>query len=137
MDARYKRWNNPAIANNELTSIIGKQSEYAPNLILRAGLEYKFKGFAFNYQVNYTGSSFSDAANTVSPNSTATVGMIPSLTLHDAGVSMTLFDNYQLKLGVNNLLNEIKVVRRVGGYPGPGALTNQGRSIYATLSIKI
>lgn len=137
MDARYKRWNNPAIANNELTSIVGKQSEYAPNLIMRAGLEYKFKGFAFNYQVNYTGASFSDAANTVNPNSTATVGIIPSLTLHDACVSMTLFDNYQLKIGMNNLLNEIKVVRRVGGYPGPGALTNQGRSIYVTLSIKI
>ena len=137
MDARYKRWNNPAIANNDLTSVVGKKSEYAPNLILRAGLEYKYKGFSFNYQVHYTGSSFADAANTVAPNATATVGLIPSLTLHDAGVSLALFDNYQLKIGVNNLFNDIKVVRRVGGYPGPGALTNQGRSLYATLSIKI
>jgi Fe(3+) dicitrate transport protein len=137
MEARYKRWNNPAIANNELTSIAGKKSEYAPNHILRAGLEYKFKEFAFNYQINYTGSSFADAANTVNTNTTATTGMIPSLTLQDIGLSISLFDNYLLKLGVNNLFNEIRVVRRVGGYPGPGALTNQARSFYATLSIKI
>ena len=136
-DARYKRWNNPAIANNELTSIVGKKGEYAPNLILRTGLEYKFKGLSINYQMNYTSDCFADAANTEATNATATVGLIPALTLHDVGISMTLLDNYHIKMGINNLLNEIKVVRRVGGYPGPGALTNQGRSFYATLSIKI
>lgn len=137
LDARYKRWNNPAIASNELTSIVGKKAEYAPQLILRAGLEYKFKGLAFTYQFNYTSMSFADAANTLTPNATATVGAIPALSMHDAGVSITLMDNYQFKLGMNNIFNEIKVVRRSGGYPGPGALTNQGRSIYATLCIKI
>jgi Fe(3+) dicitrate transport protein len=136
-DARYKRWNNPAIANNELTSIVGKKGEYAPNLILRTGLEYKFRGLSINYQMNYTSDCFADAANTEATNATATVGLIPALTLHDVGISMTLLDNYHIKMGINNLLNEIKVVRRVGGYPGPGALTNQGRSFYATLSIKI
>lgn len=136
-DARYKRWNNPDIANNELTSIVGKKGEYAPNLILRAGLEYKFKGMAFNYQVNYTSDCFADAANTFATNETASVGLIPALTLHDVGISMTLLDYYQLKMGMNNLFNELKIVRRVGGYPGPGALTNQGRSFYVTLSVKI
>ena len=87
LDARYKRWNNPAIASNELTSIVGKKAEYAPHLIIRAGLEYKFKGLAFTYQFNYTSMSFADAANTLSPNATATVGAIPALSMHDAGIS--------------------------------------------------
>lgn len=137
IDARYRRWNNPAIANNELTSVVGKKSEYAPSLILRTGLEYKLKAFSFNYQVNYTGASFADAANTVAPNATASVGMIPALTLHDIGLTFAVLENYQFKVGVNNIFNEINVVRRVGGYPGPGALTNQGRTFYGTLSIKI
>ena len=52
-------------------------------------------------------------------------------------MNVQLFENYQFKAGVNNLFNEISLIRRVGGYPGPGVLTNQGRSIYFTLSIKI
>ena len=137
LDARYKRWNNPSIAGNELTSILGKKAEYAPDKILRAGLEYKYNGFAFHYQLQYTSACFADAANTLLPNATATVGLIPEYTIHDAGLSLTWLENYQIKFGVNNIFNEINIIRRSGGYPGPGALTNQGRSFYMTLTIKI
>lgn len=136
-DARYKRWNNPSIAGNELTSIVGKLAEYAPGKIIRAGLEYKYKALALNYQFQYTGACYADAANTLNPNATATVGLIPAYSMHDASISFSCLDNYQIKCGVNNLLNEISIIRRSGGYPGPGALTNQGRSFYMTLSIKI
>ena len=136
-DARYKRWNNPSIAGNELTSIVGKLAEYAPGKIIRAGLEYKYKALALNYQFQYTGACYADAANTQNPNATATVGLIPAYSMHDASISFSCLDNYQIKCGVNNLLNEISIIRRSGGYPGPGALTNQGRSFYMTLSIKI
>lgn len=135
-DARYTKWENPAIANNIETSIVGKQAEYAPKEIFTTGFEYKLGGFALNYQYHYTASCFSDAANTVLPNATASVGLIPSLGLHDVSASILLFDNYQWKLGVNNLLDQIGPVRRSGGYPGPGLLINQGRSFYTTLSIK-
>lgn len=135
-DARYKRWNNPSIAGNELTSIVGKLAEYAPGKIIRAGLEYKYNALALNYQFQYTSACYADAANTLNPNATATVGLIPAYTLHDVSISFSCLENYQIKCGVNNLLNEINVVRRTGGYPGPGTLTNQGRSIYATLCIK-
>lgn len=137
MDARYKRWNNAAIADNEHTSIIGKKAEYAPAQVIRTGIEYKAGNFAFNYQFHYTAACFADAANTLKPNATATVGLLPAYSLHDVSMSWQLFENYQFKAGVNNLLNEISPIRRSGGYPGPGVLTNQGRSIYVTLSIKI
>lgn len=137
MDARYKRWNNITIAGDEATSIVGKKAEYAPEQIIRAGIEYKAGIFAINYQFHYTSASFSDAANTLKPNATATVGQLPAYSLHDASMSLQLFENYQFKAGVNNILNQISPIRRSGGYPGPGLLTNQGRSIYFTLSIKI
>jgi Fe(3+) dicitrate transport protein len=44
-DARYKRWDNPSIAGNEITSIVGKKAEYAPSEIIRAGFEYKWESF--------------------------------------------------------------------------------------------
>ncbi|MEY3585506.1 MAG: hypothetical protein RLZZ243_570, partial [Bacteroidota bacterium] len=68
-DARYVTWNNPALAQDPSLSIQGKKVEYAPSQLLRTGLNYDFKGFSFNYQFSYTGSVFTDAANTVLPNS--------------------------------------------------------------------
>jgi len=137
LDARYKRWDNPAIASNELTSIVGKKAEYAPEQIFRAGLEYKTGIISFNYQFQYTGSCYTDAVNTISPNVTATTGLLPAYSVHDAGVSFILLENYQIKFGTNNIFNTISPTRRTGGYPGPGLLTTQARSFYATLSIKI
>ncbi len=137
LDARYKRWNNPNIAGNVATSIIGKKVEYVPNTIVRCGFDYKYRWIAFNYQFAYTGSVYSDAANTQAPNANATVGMLNAYALHDVGISLNFIDNYTLKLGVNNLTNAIYATRRSSGYPGPGLLPSQGRSFFGTLSVKI
>ena len=137
LDARYKRWDNPNIAGNETTSILGKKVEYAPSTIIRCGVDYKYRWIAFNYQFAYTGDVFTDAANTQSPNANATVGSLQAYALHDAGISVNFIDNYTLKFGVNNLTNERYATRRSGGYPGPGLLPSQGRSFYGTLSVKI
>jgi len=136
-DARYVTWNNPALAQEPSLSIQGKKVEYAPSQLLRTGLNYDFKGFSFNYQFSYTGSVFTDAANTVLANSTATVGKLSAYDIHDVSVSYKFNKNYQVKFGVNNLLNEQYVTRRSGGYPGPGLLPSQGRSIYGTMIIKL
>ncbi|MEY3048802.1 MAG: hypothetical protein RL365_840 [Bacteroidota bacterium] len=136
-EAHYRRWNNPSIAGNEATSIVGKKAEYAPEQIVRAGIEYKAGIISFSYQYQYTSACFSDAVNTITPNQTATIGLIPAYGIHDFGFSTQIYENYQFKVGVNNVLNEITPIRRSGGYPGPGLLTNQGRSIYFTLSVKI
>ena len=136
-DARYVTWNNPALAQDPSISIQGKKVEYAPSQLLRTGLNYDFKGFSFNYQFSYTGSVFTDAANTVLPNSTATVGQLKAYSIHDISLSYKFNKNYQVKFGVNNLLNEMYATRRSGGYPGPGLLPSQGRSIYGTMIIKL
>jgi Fe(3+) dicitrate transport protein len=136
-DARYVTWNNPALAQDPSLSIQGKKVEYAPSQLLRTGVNYDFKGFSFNYQFSYTGSVFTDAANTVLPNSNATVGQLKAYSIHDISLSYKFNKNYQVKFGVNNLLNEQYATRRSGGYPGPGLLPSQGRSIYGTMIIKL
>jgi Fe(3+) dicitrate transport protein len=136
-DARYVTWNNPAIAQDPSTSIQGKKVEYAPSQIFRTGVNYDYKGFSFNYQYSYTGSVFTDAANTVLANATATVGQLSAYDIHDVSVSYKFNKNYQVKIGTNNLLNETYATRRSGGYPGPGLLPSQGRSIYGTMIIKL
>ncbi|MEY3586132.1 MAG: hypothetical protein RLZZ243_1196 [Bacteroidota bacterium] len=136
-DARYVTWNNPALAQDPSTSIQGKKVEYAPSQIFRTGVNYDYKGFSFNYQYSYTGNVFTDAANTVKANATATVGQLSAYDIHDVSVSYKFNKNYQVKIGANNLLNEIYATRRSGGYPGPGLLPSQGRSIYGTMIIKL
>jgi Fe(3+) dicitrate transport protein len=136
-DARYVTWNNPLLAQDPSTSIQGKKVEYAPSQLLRTGLNYDFKGFSFNYQFSYTGSVFTDAANTVLPNHNATVGQLKAYSVHDISGSYKFNKNYQVKFGVNNLLNEQYATRRSGGYPGPGLLPSQGRSLYGTMIIKL
>lgn len=136
-DATYVTWNNPQIAQDPTHSIEGKKVEYAPSQILRAGINYDYKGFSFNYQYSYTGSVFTDAANTVLANATATVGQLSAYDIHDVSVGYKFNKNYQVKIGANNLLNETYATRRSGGYPGPGLLPSQGRSIYGTMVIKL
>jgi Fe(3+) dicitrate transport protein len=136
-DARYVTWNNPALAQDPSLSIQGKKVEYAPSQLLRTGVNYDFKGFSFNYQFSFTGSVFTDAANTVLPNSNATVGQLKACGIHDVSLSYKFNKNYQVKFGVNNLSNEMYATRRSGGYPGPGLLPSQGRSIYGTMIIKL
>jgi Fe(3+) dicitrate transport protein len=136
-DATYVTWNNPQIAQDPTHSIEGKKVEYAPSQILRAGINYDYKGFSFNYQYSYTGSVFTDAVNSVLANATATVGQISAYDIHDVSVGYKFNKNYQVKIGANNLLNETYATRRSGGYPGPGLLPSQGRSIYGTMVIKL
>ncbi|MDP4636775.1 MAG: TonB-dependent receptor [Crocinitomicaceae bacterium] len=136
-DATYVTWNNPQIAQDPTHSIEGKKVEYAPSQILRAGINYDYKGFSFNYQYSYTGSVFTDAVNTVLANATAAVGQLSAYDIHDVSVGYKLNKNYQVKIGANNLLNETYATRRSGGYPGPGLLPSQGRSIYGTMIIKL
>ena len=136
-DARYVTWNNPLLAQDPSTSIQGKKVEYAPSQIFRTGVNYDYKGFSFNYQYSYTGSVFTDAANTVKANATATVGQLSAYDIHDVSVSYKFNKNYQVKIGANNLFNEIYATRRSGGYPGPGLLPSQGRSLYGTMIIRL
>jgi len=137
VNAIYTRWDNPAIVNDPSKSILNKRVENSPSHILRTGLSYRFKNFSFSYQFNYVDAVFTDASNTIAPNATSTIGLIPSYTLMDISAGYQLTSQVGIKAGINNLMNEMYATRRAGGYPGPGILPGVGRNYFVTLSMKL
>ncbi|MEN9302829.1 MAG: hypothetical protein RL264_1258 [Bacteroidota bacterium] len=137
VNAIYTRWDNPAIAGDPSKSILNKRVENAPKHIIRAGLSYRYKRFSVAYQFNYVGEVYTDAVNTIEPNATATVGLIPSYKLMDITAGFQVNTKVSFKAGVNNLMDVVYATRRAGGYPGPGLLPGVGRNFFATLCLKL
>jgi len=137
VDARYTQWNNPAIANDPLKSIEGKRVENAPQHIGRYGATYNIGNFSTTFQFNQVAEVFTDAANTVSPNATATIGKIDGYTVMDASLTYLFGGKYNLRAGVNNLNDARYVTRRAGGYPGPGLLPANGRTGFISIGARL
>jgi Fe(3+) dicitrate transport protein len=136
IDASYTKWENPAIAEDPLKSIKNKQVEYAPKYIHRYGITYKIKNFATTFQYNQTAAVYTDASNTETANSLGTVGKLPAYNVMDLNISYAFIDHYNVKFGANNLSDEKYATRRSGGYPGPGILPGNARTIYLSLGAK-
>jgi Fe(3+) dicitrate transport protein len=136
IDAKYTKWDNPAIAEDPLKSIKDKKVEYAPAYIHRFGATYIYKKLSATFQYNTTAAVYTDAVNTELPNAAATVGKLPAYQVMDLSFSLKFLNNYNVKAGVNNLLDEKYATRRAGGYPGPGILPGNGRTIFVTFGAK-
>lgn len=137
VDAKYTRWDNPAIANDPAKSIVGKQVEYAPQNIGRYGATYIYKKISATFQLSQVSEVYSDAANTENFNHTATVGKVPSYMVMDASLTVLFAKKYNIKAGVNNLSDEKYFTRRAGGYPGPGIMPANGRTLFISIGAKI
>ena len=125
-DARYS-------SNHKDAAIRGKRVENAPLNILRTGVSAGNANLLLTAQVSYVGESFSDANNTVIPVANAQNGLIPSYTVTDVTVKVRCFNKITAKAGINNLMNERYFTRRAGGYPGPGALPADGRTVFLSV----
>ena len=82
------------------------------------------------------GGTYSDANNTVNPTANAQNGLIPAYTIVDLTATYKLTKNLKIKAGINNLTNRRYFTRRAGGYPGPGALPGDGRTLFVTIGAK-
>jgi Fe(3+) dicitrate transport protein len=132
---RLSIYNSYACINARYTSgdFTGNYVEYAPQNIERVGLNYKLKNFSVNIQYSYTSSAFGDAGN-AKFSADALSGIIPSYRLIDLSSSYRIKQKYQLKFGINNLMNEKYFTLRTTEYPGPGIIPSIGRMIYAGIS---
>lgn len=137
ISAVYTKWNDPAAASDPTKNVANKKVEYAPSFTGRYGISYTYSKVTASLQISYVDKYFTDAANTLEPNKTGTVGLIPSYNLLDLSLKADFTKNFLLKFGINNLTNEIYATRRAGGYPGPGLIPGVGRSFYLTVGIKI
>lgn len=133
IDAKYVKWNNPAITNDPAKSIEEKRVENAPQYIHRFGATYYLKGFSATFQLSSVGDVFTDATNTETPNATGTNGKLSGYQIMDASFSYRFMDHYNLKAGVNNITDEKYATRRAGGYPGPGIMPGNGRTIFVSI----
>jgi Fe(3+) dicitrate transport protein len=133
IDAIYVKWNNPAIANDPTKSIENKRVENAPKQIHRFGTTYYLKGFSATWQLSIVGDVYTDAANTETPNSTGTIGKLSGYKVMDASLSYKFLERYNLRAGINNMTNEKYATRRAGGYPGPGLMPGNGRTIFVSI----
>jgi Fe(3+) dicitrate transport protein len=129
--------NNAVYENFVLTSgenLAGKKLENAPQQILRSGLTYTYQRLSFTYQTSFTAESFSDAQNTVKPNPTGTIGLIPGYTLDDFSFTYKYRKHWLLKGSVNNIMNVSYFTRRgTGAFPGYGILPGAPRNASLTL----
>jgi len=137
IDAKYVKWNNPSLNLDPTKSIEDKRLENAPQYINRFGATYYLKGFSATFQLNSIGDVFTDAANTETPNAAGTIGKLSGYEIMDASLSYRFMERYNLKAGVNNITDEKYATRRAGGYPGPGIMPGNGRTIFVSIGASL
>jgi Fe(3+) dicitrate transport protein len=128
IDARYINSDEPSVKN-------GNMVEYAPHHILRTGLNTSYKKWKVTCQYAYTSEQFTEATNTkLTPS--AVDGLISAYSVMDLALSYS-YRFLSISTGINNLTDQMYFTRRADGYPGPGIIPSDGRSVYLTLAIKL
>lgn len=121
--------------DSEITAIRGRRVEYVPNLMLRAGLNYRWGDLTATFQYSHLSDQFSDATNsTFNPN--ALTGTIPAYSVLDLSVEYEL-GRFTFAAGVNNLTDQRYFTRRAASYPGPGIIPATIRSFYGSVRFTI
>jgi Fe(3+) dicitrate transport protein len=137
LDARYIRWDRPDLVNNPSKTLVNNSVENAPGSVQRYGITYRVQHFSLTYQWNQVSEVYTDAANTVLPNISGTVGKLPGYQVSDVSLNYSWLERYTIKGGVNNLTDVHYATRRATGYPGPGLLPANGRTIYICFGVKL
>lgn len=122
--ARYINSKEQAFENNEV--------ELVPAVLLKTGLTYKRKKWSVTAQHSYTSSQFSDATNAIKTDD-AVHGVVPAYFIQDISGKYAFNKHVQVEAGVNNVMDNAYFTRRAAGYPGPGIIPSDGRSVYVTL----
>ncbi len=136
IDARYKR--GIIAVNSVNTDITGKRVETTPQWISRNGIQVRYKKLSTTIQYSYVGSAYADALNTVKPNASGTVGLVPAYQLVDWNFTYRFNTRYKIKLLMNNIFNKQYFTERPAFFPGPGGLyPSDGRSIIVSAGINI
>jgi Fe(3+) dicitrate transport protein len=137
MDARYQ---HAAVRDATLKTTVqvsGNKVESVPEWQTRNGATLKLKNSSLSILHNFTAKSFADALNTVQPNATGTVGVVPAYTLFDVNASVGLSKQLHVRLNMNNVFDKDYFTKRPQFYPGPGIWPSDGRTYSATVAISL
>ncbi|MFY7743507.1 MAG: TonB-dependent receptor family protein [Flavobacterium sp.] len=119
------------------TNLDGNRVENAPRYIHNFGLSWSNTNFSSTLQYRMSGKIFTDANNTTTPSANGVTGLLDDYRVFDLSTEYRFLKNYNIRAGINNLLNEEYATRRAGGYPGPGILPGEGRTFYISVGAKL
>jgi Fe(3+) dicitrate transport protein len=117
--------------------ISGNSVEAAPKMISRNGVTLKYHQSSVSLLYSYTGESYADALNTITPSANGSVGIVPSYGLVDMNISVKLSARISARFNVNNAFDQHYFTKRPTFYPGPGVWSSDGRSFMASFIIRI
>ncbi len=138
-DARYDDYSFTSRNGTGLTTVSYQNNkvENAPEWIIRYGINYFYKGLTATMQWSYVSDAFSNAQNTVAPTPNGTAGLIPAYHIGDISMNYKFLEKYNVRVGLNNILNDAYFTRRAGGYPGPGLMPADGRNFFVSIGARL
>jgi Fe(3+) dicitrate transport protein len=128
-------WLSANYVASEESAFRDKRVELTPAIQFRGGLELGWGRLGFTTQFSYTGEQFTDATNAIRTGN-AVNGIIPAYHVWDLGLRYTR-DKWRIDIGMDNVLDARYFTRRATGYPGPGILPAEGRSIWVTVGLRL
>ena len=127
---------NSEYTDSEVPGVKGNNVEFVPKINFKSGFKLGYKNLIFNIQYTFLSSQFTDASNAIDSNLSGLIGEIPSYQIIDLSASY-FFNKFKIETGINNILDKHYFTRRATGYPGPGIIPSEPRSIYLTFQFKI
>lgn len=125
-------------SGNANINIRGNRVESAPDLVLRSGISWRIMKIKVAALYSYTSKTYADALNTEQPlKTTGAAGVVPSYGLVDFNAAVRILHQLELKLAINNCLNQQYFTKRPLFYPGPGVWPSDGRNISITAGIQL
>ena len=119
------------------TNLSGNRVENAPRYIHNFGLSWGTNNLSTTMQYRMSGRIFTDATNSTTPSVTGATGLLDGYGVFDFSAEYKFLKNYNIRTGINNLLQEEYATRRAGGYPGPGIIPGEGRTFYISIGAKL
>lgn len=133
IDSRYVDFTTTSISK---TNLAGNRVENAPRYIHNFGLSWGNTNFSATVQYKMSGRIFTDSNNTIAASANGQTGILDGYEIMDFSSEYKFLKHYNVRGGVNNLLNKDYATRRAGGYPGPGILPGEGRTFYISIGAK-
>ncbi len=127
-------WLSSRYINSEETAFEGKRVELTPEIQFRGGMDLGYKRFSFTSQISFTGNQYTDATN-AEKTGNAINGIVPSYYVWDLGLRYN-HEKWRISVGMDNALDRRYFTRRATGYPGPGIIPSEGRSVWITVGLK-
>lgn len=125
---------------SEEANVVGNDVEFIPRLNLKTGIKVGISDLRASLQYTHLTDQWTDAENSPVPPSSdirsGVIGTIPGYSVLDFSLTYR-FRWLDVETGVLNLADSNYYTRRATGYPGPGIIPSEGRSVYLTIGIRL